>query len=30
LVRSTVIKIGGTIDYRPGSQRVTFIIRIPS
>jgi signal transduction histidine kinase len=30
LVRSTVIKIGGTIEYRPGDQRVAFIIRIPS
>lgn len=30
LVRSTVVKIGGTIEYRPGDHRVTFIVRIPS
>ena len=30
LVRSTVVKIGGTIEYHPGNHRVTFIVRIPS
>lgn len=30
LVHSTVTKLGGTIDYRPGQGRVTFIVRIPS
>ena len=29
LVRSTILKIGGSIEYHPGKQCLTFTIRIP-
>ncbi len=30
LIRSTAIKLGGSVEYRPGTNRVSFIVRIPS
>ena len=30
LIRSAVTKLGGTVDYEPGNERATFIVRIPS
>lgn len=29
LIRSTAIKLGGAVDYRPGKDRVCFVVRIP-